>query len=403
VSPARARGAAAALVQRVEGLPEPVVVVPDTGAALTALAAEARRRLSAPVIGVTGSVGKTSVKDLAAAVLGARYRVVASPRSFNTDVGVPLTLLAADEWTEVVVCEMGSRGRGHVAALCEVARPTIGVVTAVGPAHLEMFGSVEAVAEAKAELPEALPAEGTAVLNADDPVVRGFSERTPARVLRYGLSADAEVRGEDLILDERGCASFTLRTAGEAERVGLSVPGDHMASNALAAAACGIALGLSAAECAAALKEASVSPWRMETFDTAGGVRVVNDAYNANPMSMTAALKALVAMRGEARSIAVLGEMAELGASADREHERIGELAVRLGVDRLVVMGPGAARIAAGALREGVEPHNVVTCHSVEEALALVGDLARPGDVVLLKGSRRVGLERLAERLGEAR
>jgi UDP-N-acetylmuramoyl-tripeptide--D-alanyl-D-alanine ligase len=350
------------------------------------------------VVGITGSTGKTSVKDLAAAVLGVRFRVTASPRSFNTEVGVPLTILAADEATEVLVCEMGSRGKGHIRTLCEAARPAIGVVTNVGLAHMEMFGSPEAVADAKAELVEGLSAEGTAVLNADDPVVRDFASRTRARVLSFGTGPDADVRGEDLALDRGGLASFTLRTAGGTERVELAIPGEHMASNALAAAACGVALGLTPGECAAALKEARVSAWRMETYRGAGGITVVNDAYNANPASMAAALKTARWMAG-GRCLAVLGEMAELGAIADQEHERVGELAARLGIDELVVVGLGARRIAVGAVREGVEADRVTVVDGLEQALGAVRAAVRPGDVVLVKGSRVAGLERLAEAL----
>jgi UDP-N-acetylmuramoyl-tripeptide--D-alanyl-D-alanine ligase len=385
------------MIARERGNDSPVVVVNDTGRALLALAADERDHMAARVLAITGSTGKTSVKDLTAAVLALRYRVTASPRSFNTEVGVPLTLLSGSDETDVVVCEMGSRGRGHISLLAEVARPLVGVVTNVGPAHLEMFGSLEGVAEAKAELVEALPEDGTAVLNADDPVVREFSRRTNARTLLYGTADDAAVRGEDLSLDGDAMASFTLRTAEGSERVELAVPGEHMAWNALAACGGGVALGLSAGECAAALKEARISPWRMEVFDTDDGVRVVNDAYNANPTSMAAALKAARWMAGEGRCIAVLGEMAELGGFSGEEHERVGELVARLGIERLITVGTPARRISVGATREGVEPERVTACETVEEALAAIRSVARTGDVVLVKASRRAGLERLAE------
>jgi UDP-N-acetylmuramoyl-tripeptide--D-alanyl-D-alanine ligase len=393
------RGAAAAMVSRDGHDERPVIVVDNTGGALMTLAADARERMDAKVLGITGSTGKTSVKDLTAAVLAPRYRVTASPRSFNTEVGVPLTLLAAAEDTEVVVCEMGSRGRGHISRLTDVARPQIGVVTNVGPAHLEMFGSLEAVAEAKAELVEALPKDGTAVLNADDPVVRDFDRRTRARTLLYGTGPDAEVRGEELTLDRDGRASFTLRTPDGSERVELAVSGEHMAWNALAACGGGVALGLSAGECAAALKEARVSPWRMEVFETEDGLRVLNDAYNANPTSMAAALKAARWMAGDGRCIAVLGEMAELGTISGEEHERVGELLARLGIDRLITVGDAAKRISVGAVREGVEPDRVTATESVDEALDTVRSVTRGGDLVLVKASRRAGLERLAEAL----
>jgi UDP-N-acetylmuramoyl-tripeptide--D-alanyl-D-alanine ligase len=376
------------------------VVVEDTGSALRALAVDERASMNATVIGITGSTGKTSAKDLTAAVLGIRFRVAASPRSFNTEVGVPVTVLNADPDADVVVCEMGSRGPGHIRALTEVARPSIGVVTNIGPAHLETFGSIEGVANAKAELVEALPADGIAVLNADDEIARTFTSRTAARSVLFGTDRDAEVSAGDMSLNDLGHPSFTLRTPNGSERVELPVTGEHMVWNALAAAGCGTALGLTAGECAAGLKEARLSAWRMEVVEASGGYRILNDAYNANPASMAAALKAAAWMGRKGRCIAVLGPMAELGEFADREHERIGELVARLGVGRLVVVGPPARRIAVGASREGVEPDRIITVDTVEEAASAVREEVRPGDVVLLKASRVAGLERLAEELG---
>jgi UDP-N-acetylmuramoyl-tripeptide--D-alanyl-D-alanine ligase len=395
---ARENGAGAAMVEReTPGLP--AVVVDDTRAALLRLASAERERVDAVIVGITGSTGKTSVKDLTASVLASRLRVDASPRSFNTEVGVPLTLLNAAADAEAIVVEMGSRGRGHIAALCEISRPHVGVITNVGPAHLEMFGSLEAVADAKAELVESLPREGTAVLNADDQVVSAFGDRTAARVLRFGLAAGADVTAEDVALDRLGRAAFTVRTPDGADRVELPVVGEHMVSNALAAVAVGASLGVSVAECAAGLKEAQLSPWRMETLEVSGGIRVLNDAYNANPISMAAALKALRWMAQDGRSIAVLGEMAELGDAAMQEHERIGELVARLGIDHLIVVGRRAVAIAVGAEREGVEPEHIARAESVDDAVRCVRETAREGDVVLLKGSRVAGLETIAEAL----
>lgn len=398
VGAAISNGAAGALVSR--SLPGvPAIVVQDTAAALVSLARQERSSMSATVIGITGSTGKTSVKDLAASVLASRFEVHASPRSFNTEVGLPLTLLNAPPRTEVVVLEMGSRGPGHVRRLCDVARPAVGVVTSVGLAHIEMFGSLEGVADAKAELVEALPSEGTAVLNVDDRVVRGFDRRTEAKVLYFGAAPEADVGARDLVLDDMGRPSFTLLAPDGEERVELSLHGEHMAWNALAAAACGVALGLSVGECASGLKDARPSRWRMEVLEGAGGIRILNDTYNANPVSMAAALKAARWMARESRSIAVLGEMAELGEISAAEHERIGELVARLGIDHLVVVGDGAAAIAIGAEREGVEPERIARVAGVDEAVEHVKKLARPRDVILLKGSRVAGLERAAEAL----
>ena len=396
-----AGGAAAALVSRPGAVPGPAVRVADTRAALLAIAGDTRSRFAGPVIGITGSTGKTCTKDFAAAVLSSRFRVHASPRSFNTEVGLPLTILNAPEEAEALVLEMGSRGIGHIARLCQTARPTVGVVTNVGTSHLGMFGSRENIARAKAELVEALPAEGIAVLNADDPVVSGFRERTPARVVTYGVTGEPDVLGRDVVLDRDALATFTLSWRGEEAPVELAVPGEHLVPDALAAAAAGLALGVTVAECAAALKGASVSAWRMEVHVRADGVRVVNDAYNANPASMAAALKAGRWMARDGRSVAVLGEMAELGDAAVEEHDRIGGLIARLGVGELIVVGEAARAIARGAVREGVGPDHVHEVDTVEEALAAARALVRPGDVVVVKASRAVGLDAVARALVE--
>lgn len=394
-------GAAGALVEDEAPYAGPVVLTSDAARGLLELAADERDARDAHVVAITGSTGKTSVKDLTAAVLATRHRVHASPRSFNTEVGVPVTLLRAPEDAEAIVLEMGARGRGHISLLAGVARPEVGMVTNVGAAHLEMFGTRDAVAEAKAELVEHLEPDGVAVLNADDPIVRGFEDRTAARVLLYGQDPEAHVRGEDLSLDELGRPSFTLRTVEGSERVELSVVGEHMASNALAAAAAGVALGLSPGECAAGLKVAKLSAWRMELAESPGGVRILNDAYNANPASMAAGLKAAVWMARGGRCIAVLGWMAELGDSSDEEHERVGELVARLGVHHLVTVGERARRIAVGAAREGVEPERITEVRDAGEAASVVLGMAAQGDLVFLKGSRVAGLERVASLLVE--
>ena len=246
---------------------------------------------------------------------------------------------------------------------------------------------------------EALADVGTAILNADDTVVRELAGRTGARVIMFGLTKDADVRAEDVVLDDEGRAGFDLIVGDQRERAELVVPGEHMVSNALAAAACGIALGLSAAECAAGLKGVGVSRWRMESFTTEDGVRVVNDAYNANPESMAAGLRAARWMARGGRLAAVLGHMAELGPLSSEEHDRLGELVVRLGVDRLVTVGPVARSVAGAALREGAVPESVVSVDTPAEAADDVRAWARAGDVVLVKGSRVAGLERVAEAL----
>jgi UDP-N-acetylmuramoyl-tripeptide--D-alanyl-D-alanine ligase len=400
VADAMARGAAAAMVRRGwGGRIEPAVEVADPGAGLLRLAGDERAGLSAHVVGITGSTGKTITKDLTAAVLGRRFRVVASPASFNNEIGLPLTLLQADDRTQAIVCEMGSRGPGHIRLLCEVAAPTVGVVTNVGEAHMELFGTPESLRDAKAELPEALPAGGVAVLNADDPVVRTYAGRTRARVVTFGASAEADVSAGSVEVGRgTGRAEFVLRTPDGSAPVLLPVAGEHLVGAALAAAAVGWALGVPVEDCAVGLAAASVAGGRMETLQ-AGGVRIVNDAYNANPTSMAAALRAARWMADAGRCIAVLGYMAELGPIADEEHDRIGALVARLGIDVLVAVGPEARRIGLAARREGMPSELALLCDDVDQATKAVLSVARPGDVVLVKASRVARLERVADSL----
>jgi UDP-N-acetylmuramoyl-tripeptide--D-alanyl-D-alanine ligase len=402
VGDAFARGAAAALVRREAALDGPCVRVDDTGDALLALAADERAGFDGEVVAITGANGKTTTKDMAAAVLSARHRTHASPSSFNNEVGLPMTLLGAPDDAAVIVAELGARRTGDVARLCRIAEPRIAVVTNVGVAHMEVFGSWDAIVAAGAEPVVALPGDGVAVLNADDPATAGYRDLTDAHVLTFGLGEDAAVRARGVRLDRDGRASFEVVTDDGDADVALPVPGEHMVGNALAAVAVGASLGVPVAEAAAALGTARITPWRMEAMETPRGVGVLNDAYNANPESMAAALKTARWMAGDGRLIAVLGQMAELGDIADVAHERVGELAARLRVDRLVTIGPDAAAIAVAAVREGIDPHQVAVYEDLDLALDDVVSLARSGDVVLVKGSRVAGLEVLAARLAEA-
>jgi UDP-N-acetylmuramoyl-tripeptide--D-alanyl-D-alanine ligase len=393
------RGAVAAIVDEDRPIEGPAVRVADTGEALLALAADERNRFEGTVVAVTGANGKTSTKDLATAVVATNRSTHASPSSFNNEVGLPMTLLGAPPRTEVIVAELGARRIGDVRRLCEVARPHVAVVTNIGVAHIEIFGSWSAIVEAGAEPVEALGMDGVAILNADDPVVAGYASRTAARVVTFGRAAGADVRAESVQLAPDGRASFDLRMDGQRARVTLAVPGEHMVPNALAASAIGRTLGVAAEAAGAALERARVTRWRMETSETAGGVRILNDAYNANPESVAAALKTARWMAGDGRLIAVLGPMAELGALTAEAHERVGELAARLRVDRLITIGPDAKAIAVAGVREGLEPDAAADYDDLDAALADVVAVARPGDVVLVKGSRVAGLEVLAARL----
>jgi UDP-N-acetylmuramoyl-tripeptide--D-alanyl-D-alanine ligase len=396
---AAAAGAVAALSARADAA-LPTVVVDDPVAALGRLAAGVHARLTAGglrTLGITGSSGKTSTKDLLGQVLAAAGPTVSPPGSYNNDIGLPLTVLDADETTRFLVLEMGSRGPGHIARLCGIARPQVGVVLNVGSAHLSEFGTPEGTAAAKGELVEALPADGTAVLNADDLRVLGMATRTVARVLTTGRAADVAVRAADVTLDDSARPRFTLVAAGEEHAVALQVVGEHQVANALSAAGAALAVGMSPAQVAAALSAAGPrSRWRMEVDRRADGVTVVNDAYNANPESMRAALAALTGLPA-VRRIAVLGAMGELGADAPAEHERLGRDAAAAGVDLIVAVGPDAVGIADGAAAAGRRAGEE-SVHVPDRAAAreLLSEVLRPGDVVLVKASRAYGLELLA-------
>lgn len=393
------RGAVGVLVRDGLAVDGPAVFVRSTREALMMLARDERARSAARVVAVTGANGKTSTKDLTAAVLATTFVTHASPSSFNNEIGLPVTLLGASPEAEVIVAEMGARHVGDVAILCDVARPEVAVVTNVGVAHLELFGTWERIVEASAEPVDALDPNGTAILNLDDPVVAGFVGRSRGPIVTFGLDPSADVRAEDVALGPDGRPTFALVHASGRSTVTLTVPGEHMVSNALGAAAVGLTLGVPVQACADALSHSEVSAWRMETFTTSDGVRVLNDAYNANPESMSAALRTARWMAGEGRLVAVLGAMAELGPITLHEHERVGELAARIRVDRLIAVGPSARSIATAGVREGVEPESVACYDDAEEALADVRRWTRPGDLILFKGSRVAGLERLAEAL----
>ncbi|MDX3093676.1 UDP-N-acetylmuramoyl-tripeptide--D-alanyl-D-alanine ligase [Streptomyces sp. ME01-24h] len=399
-----AAGAVAVLAARPVGVP--AIVVDDVQTALGALAAHVIERLGATLVALTGSAGKTSTKDLTAQALRRLAPTVWTPGSLNNEIGLPLTALRADESTRHLVLEMGARGIGHIRYLTGLTPPRIGVVLNVGSAHIGEFGGREQIAQAKGELVEALPDAadgGVAVLNADDPLVRAMSSRTKARVVLFGESAEADVRAENVRLNDRGQAVFMLTTPTGCSEVTLRLYGEHHVSNALAAAAVARELGMPVDEIATALSEAgTLSRWRMEVVERPDGVTVVNDAYNANPESMRAALRALAAMGRAAqarggRTWAVLGEMAELGGEALAEHDAVGRLAVRLNVSKLVAVGgQAAAWVQMGAYNEGSWGEESVHVSDAEAAIDLLRSELRPGDVVLVKASRAVGLERVA-------
>lgn len=378
------RGAAAYLTARepLDDVAAPAVRVEDTMAALTRLGAVARDRLPEAVIGITGSVGKTSVKDLAATVLRTTLRTAASEKSFNNEIGVPLTLLNAPGDTEVAVLEMGARGLGHIRELCDIARPTVAVVTMVAEVHTSEYpNGLDDVERAKGELVEAVPVDGTVVLNGSDARVRRMARRTDARVLLYGVHGD--VVAQRVELDDRLRARFRLASPWGSADVQLGVHGVHQVGNALAAAAVALVQGVPLEAVAAGLGEAALSPWRMELRHAPSGAVVVNDAYNSNPTALEAALHSLAALDVD-RHVAVLGVMAELGPHSDARHREMGELADDLGIEVVTVACP--------AYGVGTD------VPTVEAAVDAVGTLGA-GDAVLVKASRSAGLERVADLL----
>lgn len=395
-------GAAAVLASRPVGVP--AIVVDDVQRALGALARHVVNRLGTTLVALTGSAGKTSTKDLIAQVLRRKGPTVFTPGSLNNEIGLPLTALSATEETEYLVLEMGARGIGHIRYLTDLTPPKIGLVLNVGTAHIGEFGGREQIAQAKGELVEGLPDDGAAILNADDPLVRAMAARTKARVILFGESGEADVRAENVRLTAGGQPAFTLHTPSGCSDVTMRLYGEHHVSNALAAAAVAHELGMSADEIALALSEAgSLSRWRMEVTERPDGVTIVNDAYNANPESMRAALRALAAMGQGRRTWAVLGKMAELGDEALAEHDAVGRLAVRLNVSKLVAVGGREASwLQLGAYNEGSWGEESVHVSDAQAAVDLLRSELRPGDVVLVKASRSVGLEAVAQALLES-
>jgi len=374
-----------------------VLRVPDALKALQQLAAHHRSRLHCNVVGITGSTGKTTTKDFVSAALAPLLRVVYTEGNRNNEIGVPLTILRAGLDTDVLIVEMGMRGQGEIAMLCEIARPNLGLITNVGTSHIEILGSQEAVAEAKGELVRSLPADGCAFLNGDDAFTDIIAEWSAAPVVRWGLSEQCEVTATGIVLDSESRPTFELVSPQGGATIELPVPGRHNVYNALAAAAIALRLGVSPVALAEGLGDASLSAMRMEVFESASGVTVINDAYNANPVSMHAAVETLAEMQTAGRKIAVLGDMAELGSLTEIAHFRIGEQVARSGIDVLVTVGPRAERIAQGARAEGMPADDVRPCAEAAEAVEVLDDLLAGGDIVLVKASRVMGLEAVAE------
>ncbi len=401
VDAALARGAAAVLATRPDDAPH--VLVEDPLVALGLLARHLVDSLeTVSVVALTGSQGKTGTKDYLAQVLGVVEATVATAGNNNNELGVPLTVLRADASTRFLVVEMGARGIGHVSQLCRIAPPDVSAVLNIGTSHVGEFGSRENIALAKGEIVEALEPTGTAVLNADDPMTSAMTSRTRARVLTFGLAEDADVRGTDVEMDVLGRPAFTLHHAGRSARVVLTHMGAHQVSNALAAAAMALSVGVELEVVAHALgTTGNFSRWRMEPHVRGDGLLVVNDTYNANPESMIAAVDALAHLGANraGRTFAVLGEMRELGPDSAASHLRVGEHVGASAIDVLVTIGEAAERIAEGARRTPGWVGDVVVTASRDEAVKWVRDNVLAADAVLVKASRGAALEHVVDEL----
>jgi UDP-N-acetylmuramoyl-tripeptide--D-alanyl-D-alanine ligase len=400
VTDAFGQGAAVAVVERAVQPPIPgatLVLVDDAMDGLSSIARLARRRLAdATVVGITGSAGKTGTKDLTAAAIGRVRRVHSSPGSYNNEAGVPLTLLGAPMDAEVVVAEMGARSVGNIAHLADIAEPRIGVITHVGMAHAGSLGGRPGIARVKGELLEALPADGLAVLNDECDATPLLALRTAARVVRVGRGPGADIRCTKITLDEELRPRFLLESAWGTAPVALEVRGEHQVENAAQATAVALELGVPLDAAVAGLADARAAAHRMELVRTTGGVLVINDAYNSSPTSAAAAVRSLARLPVTGRRVAVLGEMLELGDEADAEHVAIGALAAEVGLDVLVAVGDRAEQLADGARGTRVA---VLMVPDPAAASAVVSGEVREGDAVLVKASRAVGLERVAEAL----
>lgn len=372
----------------------PAITVDDTLHALQLLAGWYRSRFTGPVVAITGSNGKTTTKDLIATVLGTRFPVQATQGNLNNEIGVPLTVLQMQRKHRGLVVEMGMRARGEIRHLAQTVRPTIGVVTNVGPVHVEFLGSLAGVAAAKAELIEELPAHGTAVLNGDDPHVAAMAKQTDAEVVTFGLQPHVDIQAYDVV--SLGFEGLTFRVRTPLGELNVKTPllGEHNVYNALATIAVAQACGLTNNEIEAGLKDIRLTGMRLEVIKLRDEITLLNDAYNASPASMRAALRTLRQLPGK-RKAAVLGDMLELGEYAQQEHEELGHQAAASGVDRLIVLGRWAEVVAAAAQRSGIPAEAITQCDDAAEAAQAVADWMSAHDVILVKASRGLQLERV--------
>ena len=375
-------------------------MVKDTLQALQEIAGFQREKNRIPFIGITGSNGKTTSKEMIASVLGTRYAVLKNEGNYNNHIGVPLTLLRLEASHEIGVVEMGMSGMGEIRRLCEIARPETGIVTNISTAHLEFLGSLERVKEAKGELVEFINEQGTVVLNADDPMVMDLKDRVRGRLLTYGIEdSRSDVRADRI--QDRGIegSTFLLRMQNKEIEVRLSVIGGHNISNALAAASAGLVHHIGLEDIKKGLEAFRGLSMRMEILSLEDEVKVINDSYNANPFSMKKAVEALSKAQRGGRTFLVVGDMLELGDISEKAHKEVGEFAAERAVDFLIVVGELASFIAKGALKKGMKESHVFLCKTVEDAGRVLNEKIESGDVILIKGSRGMKMERIIDKL----
>mgnify|MGYP000874036546 FL=1 len=400
---AAAKGAAGIVVssdcpaEKLSGISVAILRVPDTLAAYQQLAHAWRMRFSLPVIAITGSNGKTTTKDLAAATLSPLGKILKTQANFNNEVGLPLTLLGIRAEHKAAVVEIGMRGLHQIEAMAPIAAPTIGIVTNVGETHMELLGSIENIARAKAELVEAIPAGGTVILNADNPYVAAMRDKAKegVRVLTFGVTHEADIRARDIVTRAMSATRFTVDYAGGPHAFLMPMLGHHNVYNALAAIAASHALGVDPEAAAEGLRRLEVTQMRFETQDL-GDWHIINDAYNASPMSMQAAIKTLAGIV-KGRKIAVMGDMLELGNISESAHRKVGQELAMYGFDAVVTRGEMGRFIADSAEAGGVKI--VRRCASHEEAADFLHEILQPGDTILFKGSRGMAMERIIDLL----
>ncbi|WP_408955841.1 UDP-N-acetylmuramoyl-tripeptide--D-alanyl-D-alanine ligase [Natroniella sp. ANB-PHB2] len=390
------KGAKAAIVSQEVNLNQPLIKVEDTTVALQDLARYYRKKFSIPIVAVTGSTGKTTTKDMVAAALGKKHKVLKTVGNFNNEIGLPLTLFRLDSSFDVAVVEMGMRGLGQIEQLAQIAEPNLGIVTNVGVTHIELLKSKEQIAEAKSELVSNLKNNGVAILNGDDEYVRKMDSLAPGKVITYGLEKYNQLRAVNIeSLGESGL-KFNLVVEGEtySKEIYLSTPGEYNVYNALAAICVGLVLEFDLNNIKEGLKELKLSEMRNQILNSKSGFKIINDAYNANPTSMKAALDTLDEIVS-ARKIAVLGDMLELGEISGEEHNKLGKLVANKGVDYLITVGELASEIAVGAEKNGMKQGNIFSYLTKDKALEKILKIIKTDDTILVKGSRGMELEKI--------